>query len=100
MTAEPGAHKWEFKARFRQHAFGWKSQRAIQRIKQAVSEIKKVARTDPVLADSQILVAALTPAKTKVGDARRRTSLPEISCRKVDGCGSPAAAETCSIPRT
>jgi hypothetical protein len=44
------AHKWEFKARFRRHAFGWRSQPAIQRVKQAVSEIKKVARTDAVLA--------------------------------------------------
>ncbi len=43
-------HKWEFKARFRLHAFGWKSQPAITRIKQAVAEIKKVARKEPVLA--------------------------------------------------
>jgi hypothetical protein len=43
-------HKWEFKARFRRQAFGWKSQPAIQRVKQAASEIKKVARRDPVLA--------------------------------------------------
>ena len=43
-------HKWEFKARFRRHAFGWKSQPAITRIKQAVAEIKKVAKKDPVLA--------------------------------------------------
>ena len=48
--AKAEAHKWEFKARFRRHAFGWKSQPAIQRIKQAVSEIKKVGRRDPVLA--------------------------------------------------
>lgn len=49
---EPAAetHKWEFKARFRRHAFGWKSQPAITRIKQAVAEIKKVAKKDPVLA--------------------------------------------------
>lgn len=47
---KPAAHKWEFKARFRRNAFGWKSQPAIQRVKQAVSEIKKAARTDPVLA--------------------------------------------------
>jgi hypothetical protein len=46
--AEP--HTWEFKARFRRHALGWKSQPAIQRIKQAVTEIKKVARKDSVLA--------------------------------------------------
>ena len=44
------AHKWEFKARFRRHAFGWKSQPAITRIKQAVAEIKKVAKKEPVLA--------------------------------------------------
>jgi NAD(P)-dependent dehydrogenase (short-subunit alcohol dehydrogenase family) len=43
-------HEWEFKARFRRSAFGWKSQPAIQRVKQAVSEIKKVARSEPVLA--------------------------------------------------
>lgn len=48
--AKAEAHKWEFKARFRRHAFGWKSQPAIQRVKQAVAEIKKVGRTDPVLA--------------------------------------------------
>ncbi|WP_348234532.1 hypothetical protein, partial [Salmonella enterica] len=44
------AHKWEFRARFRRHAFGWKSQPAIKRIKEAVSEIKKVARKDKLLA--------------------------------------------------
>lgn len=43
-------HKWVFKARFRRRAFGWRSQPAIQRIKEAVSEIKKVRRKDPVLA--------------------------------------------------
>lgn len=43
-------HTWEFKARFRRHAFGWKSQPAITRIKQAVAEIKKVAKKEPVLA--------------------------------------------------
>ncbi|MBI2219302.1 MAG: hypothetical protein HYU51_18645 [Candidatus Rokubacteria bacterium] len=41
---------WEFTRRFRRGAFGWKSQPAIQRVKQAVSEIRKVARRDPVLA--------------------------------------------------
>lgn len=33
-------HKWTFRARFRRHAFGWRSQPAIKRIKEAVSEIK------------------------------------------------------------
>lgn len=40
--AKAPAYKWEFRARFRRHAFGWKSQRAIKRIKEAVSEIKRV----------------------------------------------------------
>ena len=48
--AKTEAYKWEFKARFRRHAFGWRSQPAITRIKQAVAEIKRVARKDPVLA--------------------------------------------------
>ena len=42
-------HTWTFRARFRRHAFGWRSQPAIKRIKEAVSEIKKAARKDPVL---------------------------------------------------
>jgi len=49
-TPRADAHQWEFKARFRRHAFGWKSQPAIQRVRQAVSEIKRVARRDPMLA--------------------------------------------------
>ena len=34
----------------RRSAFGWRSQAAITRIKEAVAEIKKVAKKDPVLA--------------------------------------------------
>jgi hypothetical protein len=45
-----GAHRWEFKARFRRRAFGWRSRPAVQRVKEAVSEVKRVARRDPVLA--------------------------------------------------
>ncbi|UIF88423.1 hypothetical protein KAF44_28190 (plasmid) [Cupriavidus necator] len=45
-----GAHKWQFFPRFRRHAFGWRSDAPIQRIKEALAEIKQVARTDAVLA--------------------------------------------------
>ncbi len=48
--APSSRHKWAFTARFRRQAFGWKSQPAIQRVKEAVSEIKGVARKDPALA--------------------------------------------------
>lgn len=48
--AKAEKHKWTFWARFRKNAFGWRSQPAIKRVKEAVSEIKKVARKDKVLA--------------------------------------------------
>jgi hypothetical protein len=62
--ANPLEHRWEFKARFRRHAFGWRSQPAVQRIKQAVSEIKRVARRDPLLAaeGAVTLLERLSPA--------------------------------------
>ena len=47
--SRPDPYRWEFKARFRRHAFGWRSQPAVQRVKQAVTEIKGVARRDPLL---------------------------------------------------
>jgi hypothetical protein len=42
-------YPWTFRNRFRRHAFGWRSQTAIDRIKEAILEIKAVARKDPVL---------------------------------------------------
>ncbi len=42
-------HTWTFRSRFRRRAFGWRSQPPIKRIKEAVLEIKKAARKDPVL---------------------------------------------------
>jgi len=44
------AHKWEFSTRFRRGGFGWRSQLPIKRIKEALTEIKGVARKDPALA--------------------------------------------------
>ena len=44
------SHKWIFAPRFRRNAFGWRSQPAVTRVKEAVAEIKKIARKDPVLA--------------------------------------------------
>jgi hypothetical protein len=40
---------WAFRARFRRHSFGWRSQTAIKRIKEAVLEIRQAARKDSVL---------------------------------------------------
>ncbi len=58
-------HTWVFRARFRRNTFGWKSSKlAVQRIKEAVSEIKKIARKDPVLGaeGAVIFLEKLSPA--------------------------------------
>jgi hypothetical protein len=62
------AHKWEFRARFRRHSFGWKSQPAIKRIKEAISEIKKVARSDDLLAaeGAVLFLEKISPAIEQV----------------------------------
>lgn len=62
--AKAEAYKWEFKPRFRRHAFGWKSQPAIARIKQAVAEIKKAGKKEPLLAGEGAieLLERLSPA--------------------------------------
>jgi hypothetical protein len=43
-------HTWAFKARFRARAFSWRSQPAITRVREAVAEICKVAKKDPISA--------------------------------------------------
>ena len=46
-----GKHKWVFPARFRTGAYSWKASKlACQRLREAVSEIKKVAKKDAVFA--------------------------------------------------
>ena len=43
-------HKWIFPSRFRANAYSWKASRlACQRLREAVSEIKKVAKKEPEL---------------------------------------------------
>jgi hypothetical protein len=55
---------WQFKSRFRRHAFGWKSQPAIVRVREAVSEITQVARTEPIEAaeGAVAFIERLSPA--------------------------------------
>ena len=58
------AHPWEFVRRFRRGAFGWKSQPAMLRVRQAVSEIKKATRRDPALGaeGAVLLLERVSPA--------------------------------------
>ena len=50
------AHRWAFAPRFRRHAFGWRPQPAVQRVREASAEIQKVARKDPALAAAGAVV--------------------------------------------
>lgn len=62
------AHKWQFASRFRRHAFGWRSDTPVQRIKEAITEIKQVARKEPVLAaeGAIALLEKISPALEQV----------------------------------
>ena len=63
--------KWQFSARFRRHAFGWRSDMPLQRLKEALSEIKQVARKEPELAaeGAIILLEKLSPALEQVNSS-------------------------------
>jgi len=59
------SQKWPVPARFRRGAYGWRgSQKAMKRLKEAVSEIKAVHRKDPVRAanGAALLLEKLVPA--------------------------------------
>ena len=66
-------HKWQFASRFRYHAFGWNSKLPIQRIKEALSEIKSFTRKDPILAaeGAVMLLEKLSPALEQVDNSSR-----------------------------
>ena len=61
-------HPWQFTSRFRRHAFGWRSDTPIRRIKEALAEIKAVARKGPVVAaeGAVSLLEKLSPALEQV----------------------------------
>jgi hypothetical protein len=77
------SHLWGFKSRFRRHAFGWKSQPAIQRVKQAVAEIKKAARQEPALAAEGAItfLERLSPALEHVERSMRLTAPARVPRR-------------------
>jgi hypothetical protein len=65
------SHKWAFASHFRRQAFGWRSALPIQRLKEAVTEIKRAARTDPLLAadGAVLLLQRLSPALEQVNSS-------------------------------
>ncbi len=67
--AKKTPHKWAFRARFRSRAYSWKgTQIASKRMREAVSEIRKVRRKDPVLAaeGTVLLFSRLWPALQQI----------------------------------
>jgi hypothetical protein len=67
MTRPP-AYKWAFAARFRRHAFGWRSQPAVQRVREAAAEIQKLANKGPALAaaGAVLFLEKVSPALEQV----------------------------------
>ena len=61
-------HKFQFAPRFRRRAFGWKSSTPILRIKEALTEIKAIAKKEPVLAaeGAVLFLEKLAPAIEQV----------------------------------
>jgi len=62
-------HTWAFRARFRRTAFGWKgSKLAIERIHEALTEIRAVARQDPATAaeGAVLFLEKLSPALSQI----------------------------------
>lgn len=63
------SYAWAFRASLRRNAFGWSGTRkAIERLNEAVSEIERMARTDPALAGegAVLLLEKLSPAVNQI----------------------------------
>ncbi len=78
MASKTHAHKWQFASRFRRGAFGWRSQPAIRRVKEAISEIRKVARQDELLAAEGVVrfLERLSPALEQVDSSSGARGTP------------------------
>ncbi len=68
------SHAWQFVPRFRRKAFGWQSDIPMQRIKEALAEIKAVAKKEPVLAaeGAVLFLEKLAPAIEQVDSSSGR----------------------------
>ncbi len=64
MSKTADKHAWAFAPRFRRGGFGWRSEPAIARIKEAIAEIKAASRKEPLLAaeGAVLFLQKLSPA--------------------------------------
>jgi hypothetical protein len=92
-------YTWGFRPRFRANAFGWKASKlASQRLKEALNEIKAVARVDPLIAADGAIVlmekiwlalAHVDSSSGALGNAVNKT-VHELVDIVVAACGGPA----------
>lgn len=68
MSKAANKHAWAFAPRFRRGVFGWRSDLAITRIKEALTEIKAINRKEPMLAaeGAVLFLTKLSPALENV----------------------------------
>lgn len=62
---KPAAHAWSFRSKFRCSAFGWRGSRtAIERVTEALAEIRDAGRIDPAVAGegAVLLLEKVSPA--------------------------------------
>ena len=100
-------YTWAFRPRFRANAFGWKASKlASQRLKEALTEIKAVARVDPLIAadGAIVLMEKIWPALAHVdsssdalGNAVNKT-VHELVDIVVAACDGPATWASASLP--
>jgi len=84
-------YQWEFRKRLRARAFSWRSSAlACQRIKEAVSEIKKVSRSDlPVGAEGAViffekLVPAIEEVDSSSGALGSATNKAMVTAHRIN----------------
>jgi hypothetical protein len=67
-------YKWQFAPRFRRNTFGWRSDTPIRGIKEALVEIKAIAKKEPVLAaeGAVLFLEKLAPAIEQVDSSSGR----------------------------
>jgi hypothetical protein len=88
-------YSWKFKPKMRARSYGWQgSRKAMARLKESVSEIKAIARKDPVLAGEGV--------RADAGRHGKRDAISPSGCDK-DRChwmgeaiGSPVAGSPAS----
>lgn len=85
---KPAAHAWSFRSKFRRSAFGWRGSRtAIERVTEALAEIRDVGLVDPALAGegAVLLPEKVLPALCDVDSSSGCTGQCHARCRGEPG---------------